>query len=230
MPPLWSLRMRAARVRQRMARRGLRSPAELIREHAPGRSFADIGAMWKVHGEMAFLAEECGASRVTAVDVMAPSAAYEQEHTRRHSHVRFLHADINDPAASESIGPHEVVWCSGVLYHAPNPLLTLERLRSITSVVLLLATETIPEVPGLAQACVFWPLLPERDRRLHAATRPWANAVGINIPFDPSQQYSAWWWGISPSALRAMLGASGFTVQWEQGGPLHRTVVAAVTG
>lgn len=229
MPTFWPVRMRAARLRQRLEQRRLRSPDDLIREHVSGSSFADIGTMWKVHGRMAFLAEESGASRVTAVDVMAPSAVYEEEHARRNSQVRFLHADINDPQAAEAIGVHDVVWCSGVLYHSPNPLLTLERLRSITSRVLLLATETMPEVPGLAQACVFWPMLPERDRRLHGAARPWATAVGVDIPFERDQQYSAWWWGISPTALHAMLGASGFTVQWEQGGPLHRTVVATAS-
>jgi hypothetical protein len=222
----WWLWIRAARVRQRLAWRRSESAEALIRRHAPGRSFADIGAMWSVHGQMAFLAEDSGATAVTAVDVMAPTPAYEQEHARRDSNVRFLRGDIHDPAVAEAIGRHDVVWCSGVVYHAPHPLATLERLHAITGDVLILATETIPEVPGLAQACVFLPGLSGRGRALHAAARPGVQSVGITTPFDPVEGYSAWWWGISPGALRAMLDATGFTVEWEQGGPLHRTVVA----
>jgi len=33
-----------------------------VREHAPGHSFADIGCMWGVNGEYAYLAEEAGAT------------------------------------------------------------------------------------------------------------------------------------------------------------------------
>lgn len=201
---------------------------ELVRRFAAGRSFADIGAMWNVHGEIAFVAEEGGATRVTAIDVMSPTSAFDAEHVRRASSVRFVQGDLHEPDVLAQVGLHQVVWCSGVLYHSPNPLLALERLRSITSEVLILATETIPEVPGVAGACVFLPGLCAKDRRVHAAARPGRCAVGVDTPFDPDQSYSAWWWGISRSALRGMLHASGFEILEEHGGPLHATVVAAV--
>ncbi len=212
----------AARVRRRL--RGPRQPREeLIRRHAPGRTFADIGCMWNVDGAIAFLAEECGASAVTAVDVMAPTEGFEAEHKRRGSSIRFVRGDIHDPSLIE---PHDVVWCSGVLYHAPNPLLTLERLRAITGELLILATETIPEVPGIAQACVFLPGMRAGDRRVHAAARPGVTALGVSTEFDPDQSYGAWWWGISRSALHGMLRASGLEVVEEHGDALHATVLA----
>jgi hypothetical protein len=124
------------------------------------------------------------------------------------------------------VGAHDVVWCSGVLYHAPNPLLTLSRLRTITGSVLILATETIPEVPGLAQACVFLPGLPSEARRAHASARPGVVAAGVSSPFDPGQAYGAWWWGLSRSAVRGMLGASGFEIIEEHGEALHATFIA----
>jgi hypothetical protein len=231
MPPVRTL-ARAwifqARLRQRWRWRRDPPREELIRRHCAGRSFADIGAMWQVNGGIAFLAEECGASSVTAADVMAPTPEYEAEHARRGSAVRFVRGDVHDPEVVRSIGRHQVVWCSGVLYHAPNPLLTLERLRSVTDELLILATETLPEVPGLAGSCVFFPALSDRDRPVHAAARPGSGAVGIDSPFEPSQSYNAWWWGISRSALHGMLRASGFEVIEERGGPLHATVVARV--
>jgi hypothetical protein len=182
--------------------------------------------MWRVHGRIAFLAEESGAAAVSALDVMPPTAEYDREHRRRGSRVRFVHGDLHDPEAVAALGAHQVVWCSGVLYHSPNPLLALSHLRSITSELLILSTETIPELPGIAQACVFFPGLPERDRRLHAAARGGGRALAIDTPFDPAQAYGAWWWGFSRSAVRGMLHASGFRIVEQRGGPLHVTIVA----
>jgi Methyltransferase domain len=215
----------AARVRRRVDRR----PApreELVRRFAPGRTFADVGCMWNVNGRIAFLAEQSGATAVTGLDVMAPTEEFEAERARRGSLVRFVRGDLHDADVISQVGAHDVVWCSGVLYHAPHPLLTLERLRAITREYLILATETIPEVPGLAQASVFLPGLAEPDREAHASARPGAVAVGVTTPFERGQSYGAWWWGLSRSAVNAMVRASGFDVLEEHGGPFNLTLVA----
>jgi hypothetical protein len=217
--------IRAARLRQR-ARRHRPPREELIDRFAPAKSFADVGCMWGVDGALAFAAEAAGATEVTGVDIMAATDAFAAEHARRGSRVRFVRGDIHDQSTAAAVGPHDVVWCSGVLYHAPNPLLTLERLRALTRETLILATETIPEVPGVSQACVFLPGLSDGDRAVHAAARPGSMALGIDTPFDRAQSYGAWWWGLSHSAVRGMLSASGFEVLEEHGGPLHLTVIA----
>jgi hypothetical protein len=199
---------------------------ELIRRHAPGRTFADIGSMWGIDGAMSFLAEEEGALSVTGLDLMPMTPEYVEQHRIRGSNVRFVQGDLHDPEAIAAVGVHDVVWCSGVIYHAPHPLLTLARLRSITGRLLILATETIPEVPGIRGACVFLPGLPEPDRRAHAAARPGITAAGLTAPFDPDEAYGTWWWGISRSALRGMLSVSGFETLEEYGDSLHTTVLA----
>jgi hypothetical protein len=182
--------------------------------------------MWNVDGAIAFLAEESGATSVTGLDLMPASGAFSAEHQRRSSSVRFLQGDLHDPEVIARVGVHDVVWCSGVIYHAPHPLLTLERLRSVTGRTLILASETIPEVPGLSQACVFLPGLADPQRLAHASARPGAPALGVSEPFRREQSYGAWWWGLSASALRGMLAATGFEVLEQHGGPLHATVVA----
>ncbi len=225
MPLLARTWLTAARVRRRM----LRSPQarqDLVARFAPGRSFADIGCMWGVDGEIAFLAERCGATAITGLDVMPASARFASEHAARSSTVRFLQGDLHDPAAMAEVGPHQVVWCSGVIYHAPHPVLTLERLHEITDETLILASETIPEVPGVSQACVFLPELPAGDRHAHASARPGRPALGLTEPFHRRQSYGAWWWGLSASALRAMLAATGFAVVEQHGDALHTTLVA----
>jgi hypothetical protein len=211
----------AARARRRLARRRHGPPPReaLIRRFAPGATFADVGAMWGIDGAMAFAAEAAGARSVTAVDVMAATPAFEAERQRRDSAVRFVHGDLHDPATVAEIGVHDVVWCSGLLYHAPHPVLTLARLRELTARTLLLATESLPELPGLRGACVFYPAA---DRAVFGGP----GRIGLDGPFDPTAEYANWWWGITPSALRAMLAVAGFQIVEEIDDALHMTVVA----
>ncbi|WP_320670540.1 class I SAM-dependent methyltransferase [Patulibacter defluvii] len=195
-------------LRHRLSRR--RPPREsLIARHAAGRSFVDIGCMWSVDGALAFAAEDAGATRVTGVDIMPPTPAYEAEHARRGSSVRFVAGDLHDPATLEQTGVHDVVWCSGVLYHAPHPLLTLERLKAFTGETLIVASETLP-LRGTQ--CVFAP--PPGSHPAHSE------------PFDPAAGYVNWYWGISPGALRQMLVAVGLEPVEEHRTVYHTTIVA----
>jgi len=150
--------MGAARARRRWRRdEPAVDPQALLRSLAPGRSVVDVGCMWSVDGAYCFAAEDAGATAVTGVDVMPPSARFEDERARRGSAVRFVEGDVHDPAVLEAIGPHDVVWCAGVLYHALNPLLTLERVRALCRERLVLRTAALPELPGAPGACVFYP-------------------------------------------------------------------------
>ena len=201
----------AARVRARL---GSASPPreELIARHAAGRSFVDVGCMWTIHGALCFAAEDAGAASVTGVDVMCATDRFRAEAARRASEVRFVQGDLHEPATLAAVGPHDVVWCSGVLYHAPHPLLTLQRLRELTAGTLLLATETVAETPGRRDTLVIAP-----GREEHPNAEP---ARG------PDEGYGPWYWGISPSALRTMLALAGFAVDEEHRTPFHVTVVA----
>jgi hypothetical protein len=176
---------------------------ELVARFAPGKSFLDVGAMWSVHGAIAFAARDAGATAVTALDVMAPTP----EFLERQGDVRYVNGDVHDPGV---VTPHDVVWCSGVLYHAPNPVLTLERLHALTNETLLLATETIGT----------------RGRRAVFAPDPGSHPAHTEA-FDPAKGYGNWWWGLSRSAVVAMTEAAGFTVVERHATRHHLTVVAA---
>ena len=217
----------AARLRRRARPgRGLdQSREQLVRRHAPGRSFADVGCMWNADGAIAFLAEDAGATKVTGVDVMDPTRAYEDEHRRRDSAVRFVHGDLHDASTVTAVGVHDVVWCNGLLYHSPHPLLALQRLRALTGELLILGTQTLPEVPGVRGACVLYPGLGPPDRRVYAPAGE-DGKVGIDTPFDSAESYANWWWGITPSALRGMLAATGFDVEDVAHDPFNVTAIA----
>lgn len=213
------------RARRRISARRRPPREDLVRRWAPGRSFVDVGAMWAVDGAIAFTAAAAGATRVTTVDLMEATPAFVAERERRGSAVRHVTGDLHDPATRAAAGVHDVVWCSGVLYHAPDPLHTLRCLRELCGEILLLATEGLPELPGVRGAGLFYPGLDARRRRaLRGITK--GRALGITEPFDPDQGYANWYWGITPSALRGMLAATGFEVESVDSDPFHLTVVA----
>ena len=177
---------------------------ELVARFAPGRSFLDVGAMWSVDGAIAFAARDAGATKVTALDIMGPTPAFEANQ----GDVRFVQGDLHDPRTVEEAGVHDVVWCSGVIYHAPHPVLTLQRLRELTGETLLLATETIR---GRGRTAIFAP-----DPSEHPA---------LDAPLDPDGGYRGWWWGLSPGAVVAMAEATGFTVEEDHRTRHHLTLV-----
>jgi hypothetical protein len=214
-----------ARIRRRLrlakATRWDERSRAFVREHAPGRSFADIGGMYGLHGDIAFQAEEAGATQVTLFDGGEPTPQFLERREAQGSSIRTVQGDLEDPVSVQEIGPHDVVWCTGVIYHSPNPFLQLTHLRAITRELLFLGSNTIPEIPGFPQACVYYPYLD----RAHRA--PFARGIldpdqafGVGTPFDPRPMYGHgnFWWGITPSALRAMLQSARFEVVEEHRG------------
>jgi hypothetical protein len=72
---------------------------------------------------------------------------------------------------------------------------------------------------------VFFPNLKESQRRAHASARACAQ-VGLTSEFDRGKAYENWYWGLSASALRAMIESSGFEIIAGEGSPLHVTLIA----
>jgi 2-polyprenyl-3-methyl-5-hydroxy-6-metoxy-1,4-benzoquinol methylase len=201
---------------------------ELIGQAAPGRSFADIGCMWGVNGAHAFAAEAAGARAVKAVDVFGPTPEFEAAHTSRQSAVEFILGDCTDPETLERIGVVDVVFCAGVLYHHPSPFDVLVALRRICGARLILRTSTIPEIDGMPNAAVFYPMLPDRvRRRWNLTSLGLLNQKGIANRFDPADGYGNWFWGLTPSCLTSMLRVAGFEVERRDDEPFAQTIIAA---
>lgn len=185
-----------------------------VRSFAPGRSFADVGCMWGVNGEYAFLAEEAGATEAVGVDVFGPTPEFSQRHAERQSRVRFVLGDVTAPDTLAEIGQVDVVLCAGVLYHHPSPFDLLVALRRICRQTLILRTSTIPEVDGLPQAAVYYPMLDAEARRLwNLKSLGVGRQAGITEAFDPREGYGNWFWGLTPSCVRALLETAGFRVE-----------------
>jgi hypothetical protein len=186
--------------------------AEQIRKYVSGKSFLDAGCMFRIHGAYTFFAEKCGATRSMGLDVFPATPEFKAHKELHRSSVEFFQGDLNDPKISELIPSADVVFCSGVLYHTPDPCLLLGQLRGLCNETLLLATATIPEMPGLKNMAVFYPYLNDRQRKIWARGGH-GSQVGVGVPYNPEAGYVNWFWGLTPSCISAMLQCAGFTVE-----------------
>ena len=125
----------------------------------------------------------------------------------------FILGDITRRETIEKVGVVDVVLCAGVLYHHPSPFDVLVALRRICNETLILRTATIPEVDGLANAAVFYPMLSAKQRRTWDLRRGGVGRqVGIWDAFEPAEGYGNWFWGLTPSCVASMLETAGFRV------------------
>ena len=128
--------------------------------------------------------------------------------------MRFVLGDISRAETAERVGPVDVVLCAGVLYHHPSPFDPLVALRRICRETLILRTSTIPEVPGLPNAAVYYPTFSADQRRLwNLSALGLHHQEGISNPFQPAEGYGNWFWGMTPSCVTALLATAGFTVR-----------------
>lgn len=200
--------------------------AGYIQRYAPGGSFADIGCMWGVNGANTFLAEEVGATSSKGVDVFGPTPEFLAEHRRRNSRVEFILGDALQAATIAKVGEVDTVLCAGVLYHLPHPFDLLAALRRICRRTLILRTSTIPEIKGLPQAAVYYPMMDRKARQLwNLSSLGVLNQVGITNAFEPEQGYGNWFWGLTPSAVEALLANAGFRVDYRAFEAFAHTVV-----
>ena len=196
----------------RQARGQLPPISDLIDGYAPGKSFADIGCMWKVDGAHAFRAEARGATRVVAVDLFK-TPEFDRRYEETGSRMEVILGSIDDPAVRALVGQVDIVWCLGLLYHHPSPYRMLRLLRSLCRERLVLESLVIPEM-SVRQAAVYLPYLPREDRDLW--TLPFgatARQQGVSDEYRPEMGYAANYWAMSPSCVEALLQTAGFDVE-----------------
>jgi SAM-dependent methyltransferase len=201
---------------------------QYVRDHAPGRSFVDIGCMWGVNGEYAFIAEEAGATVVKGVDVFGPTPEFAAKKRARNSAAEFILGDATRTETIAAVGVVDVVFCAGVLYHHPSPFDLLVALRRMCRQTLILRTSTIPEVNAFGNAAVYFPMLPPEARRLwDLRTLGVDKQVGITDGFEAEEGYGNWFWGLTPSCLASLLETAGFRVDHRAPEPFAQTFLCS---
>jgi hypothetical protein len=205
---------------------------QMVREAAPGKSFAEVGGLWGTTNEQVTTAGLSGARELTMIDVAPVETGlwtlFEQRcETLGVSGVATVNGSIDEQATIERAGSFDVVCCNGVLYHCPDPLRTLLNLRSITTETLILGTVTIPETVATAAGTLETAAgsalpVPALNRSQQTVIAQWLRELGdIHIQADgitngvewDLDDYSPWWWLFTRDHVAALLGIAGFEVE-----------------
>ena len=211
------------------------STDELVQGCCKGKSFIDVGPLWTLANEKLSTAYNAGATSLTAFDTY-PSYAPEWTDLRSRlrgfgiEDVRCITGAATSPSFFQDCGVHDVVYCSGVIYHLASPMILLENLYKVTSDTLILNSMTVPEVIeneagridlGDAGALFVPALVGDQLEivktrfdsfalKVHAINtsygQPWYWAPG-QVNFGP------WWWLLTPSLISKMLETAGFRVE-----------------
>ena len=201
---------------------------EYLSQVVKGKSFADVGGLWGTVKEKVSVAHRYGASALTMIDVAPPP--HEEwrlfEERRRDlglPPVNCISGDVVSLVESNSCPRFDVVHCSGVLYHIPDPVRLVAALRKVTREYLILCSvvtatkvksdEGTLELPKAA--ALFIPALQDRERAI-LSSYWWRfvgdQALGITGP-QPSWQlddFSPWWWLPTVEALKSICTVAGF--------------------
>jgi SAM-dependent methyltransferase len=210
-----------------------------IAEAVPSRTFAEVGGLWGVVNEQVTVAAAAGAAELAMIDLApkgGPDDLWRSFESRLEEHgvsgVRCIDGSIDDHATVREAGSFDVVHCSGVLYHCPDPLHTLRNLRQLTRETLVLGTATMPETvatsagtvrvePGAAmlvpamsvsQRVIFGEWLRE-NQALFAYGVNHEVGKGWDLNRKDWTAYEAWWWFFTRDYVAALLDAAGFDIR-----------------
>lgn len=154
-----------------------------------GKTVLDVGAY---DGFFSFEAERRGATRVVACDdfcwsfplgSMGDGEGFKIAHEALNSKVERKQIPVED-VSPETVGTFDYVLFLGVLYHAPDPLGYLRRMRSVCRETLILETH-VDALDIDRPAMIFYP--------------------GATLNNDPSN-----FWGPNPQCVIDMLREVGF--------------------
>ena len=199
-----------------------------ISQVVAGKSFADVGGLWGTVNEKVSVAHAHGARTLTMIDVSPQdSALWTQFDERRQGlhvpDVECVSGDVLALAETASCPQFDVVHCSGVLYHMPEPVRFLCALRKMTRKALILTSaitatrvkskKGVLDIPEAAMLCI--PALHGREREIIQSY--WYDIVGDSafgltqdIPAWDTEDFGPWWWLPTAEALRAMCESTGF--------------------
>jgi hypothetical protein len=203
---------------------------EYIGRVVSGRSFAEVGGLWGTVNEKVSVAHKRGAQALAMFDTAPAGHMWWQKFEERRMSlgvpdVRCVPGDIIEVVEASDQTPHDVVHCSGVLYHMPDPLRLLTALRKLARRHVILTTvisqpryeneEGVVDVP--AGGVLFVPGLGARERAV--LRQHWTRVYGQDAAVATFERaiwnvgdFGPWWFMPTVPALEGMCRAAGFDV------------------
>jgi hypothetical protein len=201
---------------------------EFIARVVNGKTFADVGGLWGTVNEKASIAHQLDATAVTMIDVTPLNGDLWQKFDNRMQSLGIekyhrISRDVCDLRIGDIGQPYDVVHCSGVLYHHPNPMTLLIALRRILSQNLILTSaitqEVIENENGRYQippsGVLFVPALSDMERSILSTYWSKIGVVAHGLTEKCTYNvadFGPWWWLPTAKALEAMCVAAGFKV------------------
>ena len=198
---------------------------QFILKVCKGCSFIDVGPLWGM--EKLSIAYKAGATKLAAIDIMPKDDLLWTNLTSKLGPVSGGIDYICGDVCNLRERSYDVVHCSGVLYHHPNPLLFFKTLHRISNNYVLLGTTVTSNVvknrfgivnitPG---AALFLPAVPEnnmkilrKDWELWLDGRPGDILSEENINWD-IDNLQHWWWLFTREYVEALASLVGFEIQ-----------------
>jgi 2-polyprenyl-3-methyl-5-hydroxy-6-metoxy-1,4-benzoquinol methylase len=198
---------------------------------ARGRSFADVGGLYGTVSEKVSVARSHGATELAMIDIVPEGNELWRAFSDRMQQLGIsgyetISDSILDLAESPDHPRYDVVHCTGVLYHMPDPMRLLTALRSITREYLVLGSAvTATSISGNGEtlkipsaAALFIPALKEGERAiLEGYWRPFVghDALGLTREQKPwdVEDFAPWWWLPTVDCMRAMCESAGFAYE-----------------
>ena len=203
---------------------------DVISSHVKNSTFADVGGLWGLVNEKITVAVKAGCRAATMIDIMPinhPSWSELDQRAQSMGIAKYkkLQGNVDDPTLLDKAGTFDFVYCSGVIYHVPNPLHTLARLYALTSRFLLFVSMTVPhqmhndagEVSCVGGRTVFLPAADATTKKVlaqhfHTLSINLAGITDDQYPWTSLAAYGPWWWLWTEETLAVMARATGFRV------------------
>lgn len=226
-------RPKARPTEKRDSKSNLRTIVGDPRDHfigrvAKGKSFVDVGGLGRAVNEKVSVAHSHGATDLTMLDIVPQDHGLWRGFSERMEQLSIsgyesVSGSILDIGESSDPPRYDVVHCTGVLYHMPDPIRFLSALRKITGEYLILGSAvTATRVDGASgtlevpsSSALFVPALQDRERAiLQEYWRPFVgeDAIGLTSevsPWDP-EDFTPWWWIPTVECMRSMCESAGF--------------------
>lgn len=204
-----------------------------IAELAGGRSFVDVGGLWGTTNERVSDALKAGAASAAMADIAPPDhrlwAAFDERMAGMGlTDYERISADVMAPDLPERVAARDLVHCSGVIYHMPDPMGCLRNLRAITKEHLILVSMVVPEIISNSAGTLDFRgagtfFLPALDEHQHRVLHEYFEKAQIRVhgitgapipewtdPVDGAPRFGPWWWLLTPHLVRTMVSISGF--------------------